>query len=148
MREYNVQIRDGVVVGIAEEVIKHLEQYPGYYSVECIVTKVILDGESPFCDESIVKKAEETESPLLFNGEEVDQLGFIRRMFEMRKELISRVTAYVRKIIPDDLLTIADQQEIRDLISKDFLTIGDRQEIRDLISNIAKIVSTFLDNFW
>ena len=129
MREYNIRIQEKVVVGIAEEVIRYLEQYPGY-SVECTVTKVILDEESPFSDESIVKKAEETGSPSLFNGEEVDPLGFIRRMFEMRKELISRVTAYVREII-----------------SEDFLTIGDQQEIRDLISKIAKIVSTFLDNF-
>ena len=128
MREYNVKIQEEVVVGVAEEVIQYLEQFPGDY-VECTVTKVILDEESSFSDKSIIEKAEGKQFPLLFNGEEVDQLGFLGRMFEMRAKLISRVTAYVREIISDDPPTIADQEEISYLISK-----------------IAEIVSTIFDN--
>ena len=131
MREYNVRIQEEVVVGIAYEVIQYLEQFPDY-SVECTVRKVILDEESPFSDKSIIDIAKRLLFPLLFNGEEVDPLGFISRMFEMRKELIYSVTEYVTGKISEYKVP----------------PISDQDKLSDLISNIAGILSTLWDNFW
>ncbi len=132
MREYNVKIQEEVVVGIAYEVIEYLEQlqFPGDY-VECTVRKVILDEESFFSDKSIIEKAEGKQFPLLFNGEEVDQLGFLGRMFEMRAKLITRVIKQVTGLIGGG-----------DMDS----SMSDPDMFRALISKIAEIVSTIFDN--
>ena len=136
MREYNVKIQEEVVVGIAYKVIEYLEQFPGDY-VECTVTKVILDEESPFSDKSIIDIAKRLLFPLLFNGEEVDLLGFIGRMFEKRKELITRVIKEVTELIGGYV------DEIRGYMDS---SMSDPDMFSDLISNIAKIVSTLWDN--
>ena len=94
MVEYNVTIPESVVVKIADEVIMYLNAHPED-SVDCIIMKVILDKKSHLSWEFIINNASTLPFPLLFNGEEVDQFGFLRRMFEMREELVARVEKHV-----------------------------------------------------
>lgn len=96
MVQYNFTISDSIVVKIADEVIIYLNKYPEDY-VDCTIMKVISDKNSQLSGEFIINNASTLPFPLFFNGEEVDQLGFIRRMFEMREKLVDRVKEHVTR---------------------------------------------------
>ena len=90
MVEYNLTISESTVFKIANEVIMYLNEHPEDH-VDCLIMKVILDKNSHFSWEFIINTARALPFPLFFNGEEVDQFGFLRRMFEIRDKLAARV---------------------------------------------------------
>ncbi len=96
MEEYNLTISESIVFKIADEVIRYLNEYPEDY-VDCLIMKVILDRESKLSWEFIINTASKLSFPLLFNGEEVDQFGFLRGMFEIRDKLADRVEKRVKQ---------------------------------------------------
>ena len=95
---------------------------------------MILHEDSPFSDKSIINTARKLLFPLLFNGEQVDLLSFICRMFEMRGELIDRVIEYVTRAMQEyGILPISDPDKDKDFPK--FLLV------------IVKILSTLWDKF-
>ncbi|MDE0556569.1 MAG: hypothetical protein OXI24_20335 [Candidatus Poribacteria bacterium] len=127
MVRYNFTISDSAVVKIADEVIMYLNKYPEDY-VDCTIMKVISDKNSQLSWEFIINNASTLPFPLSFNGEEVDQLGFIRRMFEVREKLVDRVKEHVT----------------REMGAYNFSPMSDPDKLIDfdkLLSRIGRIVS-------
>ena len=97
IREYNLIISEHDVVTIANQVIEYLEKHPEDY-VDCLIRKVISDKQSHLSWEFILDSASTLQFPLVLNGEKVDQLGFIRGMFELREKLAYRVEEHVTQV--------------------------------------------------
>ena len=132
MVEYNLTIPESIVLKIADEVIMYLNEHPEDH-VDCLIMKVILDKNSHLSWEFIINTASALPFPLLFNGEEVDQFGFLRRMFEMREKLAARVEEHVKQ----EMGGYKGPSNNSDKFDR----------FRELLSEIAKILS-YLPNFF